>query len=63
LPSPKLSDLAHKAVHDSAIIVDTHWDTPQRFLYENFDMLRVFREVEKASREIPAKDQQTSSSQ
>src|SRR5712692_5809667 len=26
------------AIHDSAIIVDTHADTPQRFLYENFDV-------------------------
>ena len=27
-----------RAVHDSALIVDTHADTPQRFLYENFDI-------------------------
>jgi membrane dipeptidase len=27
-----------RSVHDSAIIVDTHADTPQRFLYENFDI-------------------------
>jgi membrane dipeptidase len=27
-----------RAIHDSAIIVDTHADTPQRFLYENFDI-------------------------
>src|SRR5712692_7364703 len=26
------------AIHDSAIIVDTHADTPQRFLYENYDI-------------------------
>jgi membrane dipeptidase len=26
------------AIHDSAIIVDTHADTPQRFLDENFDI-------------------------
>ncbi len=25
-----------RAIHDSAIIVDTHADTPQRFLYEDF---------------------------
>ncbi len=27
-----------RAIHDSAIIVDTHADTPQRFLYESFDI-------------------------
>jgi membrane dipeptidase len=27
-----------RAIHDSAIVVDTHADTPQRFLYEHFDM-------------------------
>jgi membrane dipeptidase len=27
-----------RAIHESAIIVDTHADTPQRFLYENFDI-------------------------
>jgi len=27
-----------RAIHDSAIIIDTHADTPQRFLDENFDI-------------------------
>jgi membrane dipeptidase len=27
-----------RAIHDSALIVDTHADTPQRFLDENFDV-------------------------
>jgi membrane dipeptidase len=27
-----------RAIHDSAIVVDTHADTPQRFLDENFDI-------------------------
>src|SRR5437868_1973614 len=27
-----------KAIHDSAIVVDTHPDTPQRFLDENYDL-------------------------
>lgn len=27
-----------RAIHNSAVIVDTHADTPQRFLYENFDI-------------------------
>lgn len=27
-----------RAIHDSAIIVDTHADTPQRFVDENFDL-------------------------
>jgi membrane dipeptidase len=27
-----------RTIHDSAIIVDTHADTPQRFLYEGFDI-------------------------
>src|SRR5208282_5247782 len=27
-----------RAIHESAIVVDTHADTPQRFLEENFDI-------------------------
>ncbi|MFZ0954900.1 MAG: dipeptidase [Candidatus Sulfotelmatobacter sp.] len=27
-----------RAIHDSALVVDTHADTPQRFLDENFDL-------------------------
>src|ERR1700730_15492010 len=27
-----------RAIHDSDIVVDTHADTPQRFLDENFDI-------------------------
>ena len=27
-----------KEIHDSAIVIDTHADTPQRFLDENFDL-------------------------
>ena len=27
-----------RAIHDSAIVVDTHADTPQRFLDANFDI-------------------------
>jgi len=27
-----------RTIHDSAIVVDTHADTPQRFLYEGFDI-------------------------
>ena len=27
-----------RAIHHSAMVVDTHADTPQRFLYENFDI-------------------------
>ncbi len=27
-----------RAIHDSAIVVDTHADTPQRYLYEGFDI-------------------------
>jgi len=27
-----------RAIHDSALVVDTHADTPQRFLDEGFDM-------------------------
>jgi membrane dipeptidase len=27
-----------RAIHNAAIVVDTHADTPQRFLYENFDI-------------------------
>jgi membrane dipeptidase len=30
--------LSPQAVHDSAIVIDTHADTPQRFVDENFDM-------------------------
>jgi membrane dipeptidase len=35
--SKVISARAH-AIHDSAIVVDTHADTPQRFLDENFDI-------------------------
>src|SRR5437588_4409214 len=35
--SAKSADLP-RAIHESAIIVDTHADTPQRFLDENFDL-------------------------
>ncbi|HEV1994183.1 MAG TPA: membrane dipeptidase [Candidatus Acidoferrum sp.] len=27
-----------RAIHNSAIVVDTHEDTPQRFLDENYDI-------------------------
>jgi len=27
-----------RAIHDSALVIDTHADTPQRFLDENFDI-------------------------
>ena len=36
-PSSGVSPRA-KAIHDSALVVDTHADTPQRFLYGNFDI-------------------------
>jgi membrane dipeptidase len=36
-PSSGVSPHA-KAIHDSALVLDTHADTPQRFLYENFDI-------------------------
>jgi membrane dipeptidase len=43
--SPKPSDKSNssisaraRAIHDSAIVVDTHADTPQRFLDEGFDI-------------------------
>jgi membrane dipeptidase len=35
--SPNVSQQA-QAIHDSAIIVDTHADTPQRFVDEDFDL-------------------------
>src|SRR5256714_8766554 len=35
--SPSVSPQARR-IHDSAIVVDTHADTPQRFLDENFDL-------------------------
>ena len=38
-PSPKMtSKLSPEAVHRSAIVIDTHADTPQRFVDENFDL-------------------------
>jgi membrane dipeptidase len=38
-PSPKMTaKLSPDAVHRSAIVIDTHADTPQRFVDENFDM-------------------------
>jgi len=36
-PGGTISARAH-AIHDSAIVVDTHADTPQRFLDENYDI-------------------------
>jgi membrane dipeptidase len=36
-PVPSVSPKA-KAIHDSALVVDTHADTPQRFLDEGFDI-------------------------
>jgi membrane dipeptidase len=36
-PGPAVSARA-RAIHDSAIVVDTHADTPQRFLDEDFDI-------------------------
>src|SRR5690348_7883809 len=37
---PKTAHQANtpEAIHQSAIIIDTHADTPQRFLDENFDL-------------------------
>ncbi|HZR32842.1 MAG TPA: dipeptidase [Terriglobales bacterium] len=35
--SPSVSPQARR-IHDSAIVIDTHADTPQRFLDENFDI-------------------------
>ncbi|HWG20650.1 MAG TPA: dipeptidase [Terracidiphilus sp.] len=37
--SPKMTEkLSPEAVHNSAIVIDTHADTPQRFVDENYDM-------------------------
>lgn len=37
--SPKMTQrLSPEAVHNSAIVIDTHADTPQRFVDENYDM-------------------------
>jgi membrane dipeptidase len=38
-PSPKMTQkLSPEALHQSAIVIDTHADTTQRFVDENFDM-------------------------
>jgi len=38
-PSPKTAaGLTPEAVHRSALVIDTHADTPQRFLDENYDL-------------------------
>ena len=38
-PSPKMTTkLTPEQVHQSAIVIDTHADTPQRFVDENFDL-------------------------
>src|SRR5579859_7583920 len=37
-PSKMTQKLSPEAVHKSAIVIDTHADTPQRFVDENFDM-------------------------
>src|ERR1051326_2507153 len=36
--SPKARTESAQAIHRSALIIDTHADTPQRFLDENFDI-------------------------
>jgi len=36
--SDKPISVEARAIHDSAIVVDTHADTPQRFLDEGFDI-------------------------
>src|SRR5258708_36447242 len=36
--SDKAVSAEARAIHDSAIVVDTHADTPQRFLDEGFDI-------------------------
>jgi membrane dipeptidase len=37
VPADDIADRAHK-LHFSSIVLDTHDDTPQRFLYDNFDL-------------------------
>jgi membrane dipeptidase len=37
-PSPPAVSPRARRIHDSAIIVDTHADTPQRFLDQNYDL-------------------------
>src|SRR5579862_8731373 len=37
MPADEISDRAHK-LHFSSIVVDTHDDTPQRMLFEHFDL-------------------------
>jgi membrane dipeptidase len=37
-PSPPAVSPRARQIHDSAIIVDTHADTPQRFLDQNYDL-------------------------
>src|SRR5665213_2676288 len=37
-PTKMTAKLSPEAVHRSAIVIDTHADTPQRFVDENFDM-------------------------
>jgi len=39
-PAPKMTpkSLTPTQVHQSAIVIDTHADTPQRFVDENFDL-------------------------
>ena len=36
-PNPVVSARAQQ-IHDSALVIDTHADTPQRFLDEGFDI-------------------------
>jgi membrane dipeptidase len=37
-PAQNPSAIRARAIHESAIVVDTHADTPQRFLEDNFDI-------------------------
>ena len=37
-PAPKSTKLTPEQVHRNALVIDTHEDTPQRFVDENFDL-------------------------
>jgi len=38
VPVPKAAKLTSEQVHRSALVIDTHEDTPQRFLDDHFDL-------------------------
>ena len=42
-PAPKAGKLTPEQVHRNALVIDTHEDTPQRFVDDHFDLSEIGR--------------------